>query len=620
MVKKEKIKLLLKENKLEEIKEFNKNSIQNILIEILEEEINDFYYDKNIEYLRNITKILPEYINNQKILNEKLNLIHQKIKKHLVQKPGNIGKTNENYKILKNIINEIELIQMSILYDYSFKYEESKYKLVDYIIFELKNISNVKEIIKKFPYIVNYLDIDNKSLILKVIEKYIEEVKKYTKEIGIDNIIYYDEVIDIIMNSEKFIFDVIDKQIVLKKIKKELKNIKKEKNRKTFYLNMLVEKIENKELKKDNSYLEYKYSIKTYFNEAIKSEVRKIIDNYTLPKDRIEIDDYILTFDSEDAKEIDDALSVKILENGNYLLGVHIADPLSLIDINSIIADEAEERTTSIYLENETYSMFPIELSGDLLSLQEGKYRNARSYYFEMDKLGNIVNYKFYKSLIKVNRNMTYNDFNKIILSNKDNNNLSKTIKNLGNISNYLRKYYNEDELYYKLNRTEKNITNTNIVGISNGEKVVESAMVFTNFMVAKHFKENNLPFIYRNHVINKEMQKKLDQLKQNISKEENVQEYLNYIEMLKNIYPKAMYDLECRGHYGLGINYYSHVTSPLRRFSDVIASYCLDEFYFDEYDDKKIEKAKQKILKCSKKINNKRTSVEKFSLKYESK
>ena len=620
MVKKEKIKLLLKENKLEEIKEFNKNSIQNILIEILEEEINDFYYDKNIEYLRNITKILPEYINNQKILNEKLNLIHQKIKKHLVQKPGNIGKTNENYKILKNIINEIELIQMSILYDYSFKYEESKYKLVDYIIFELKNISNVKEIIKKFPYIVNYLDIDNKSLILKVIEKYIEEVKKYTKEIGIDNIIYYDEVIDIIMNSEKFIFDVIDKQIVLKKIKKELKNIKKEKNRKTFYLNMLVEKIENKELKKDNSYLEYKYSIKTYFNEAIKSEVRKIIDNYTLPKDRIEIDDYILTFDSEDAKEIDDALSVKILENGNYLLGVHIADPLSLIDINSIIADEAEERTTSIYLENETYSMFPIELSGDLLSLQEGKYRNARSYYFEMDKLGNIINYKFYKSLIKVNRNMTYNDFNKIILSNKDNNNLSKTIKNLGNISNYLRKYYNEDELYYKLNRTEKNITNTNIVGISNGEKVVESAMVFTNFMVAKHFKENNLPFIYRNHVINKEMQKKLEQLKQNISKEENVQEYLNYIEMLKNIYPKAMYELECRGHYGLGINYYSHVTSPLRRFSDVIASYCLDEFYFDEYDDKKIEKAKQKILKCSKKINNKRTSVEKFSLKYESK
>ena len=80
------------------------------------------------------------------------------------------------------------------------------------------------------------------------------------------------------------------------------------------------------------------------------------------------------------------------------------------------------------------------------------------------------------------------------------------------------------------------------------------------------------------------------------------------------------MYDLGCRGHYGLGINYYSRVTSPLRRFSDVIASYCLDEFYFDEYDDKKIEKAKQKILKCSKKINNKRTSIEKFSLKYESK
>lgn len=618
MVKKEKIRFLLKENKLEEIKSFNKNSIQNIIVELLEEEINNFDYYKDIEYIKNIMKILPEYINNKKILSEKLSIIHQSIKTYLVQKPGNIEKTNENYKILKSVINEIELIQMSILYDYSFKYEESKYKLIDYIIFDVKNISNIKDAIKRFPHIVNYMDVDNKSLILKVIEKYIEEVKNYTKEKEIDDIIYYDEVIDILINSERFIFDVIDKQTLLKKIKEELKNIEEEKYRKTFYLNMLVEKIEGNECIKDSSYLEYKYNIKTYFNEAIKSEVRSIIKNYNGSKDRIEIDDYILTFDGEDAKEIDDALSIKILENGNYELGVHIADPLSLIDRNSIIFDEAGERTTSIYLENQTISMFPKELSTDLLSLKEGKYRNARSYYFEIDKLGNLVNYKFYKSVIKVNRNMSYNDFNKILLSNSDNSNLTNTITNLSNISNLLKNYYNEDELYSKLNRTQKNITNTNITGITCGEKVIESAMVFTNSMVAKHFKENNLPFIFRNHVIDEEMLKTLESLKQNILSEENAQDYLNYIEMVKNIYPKAIYDLECRGHYGLGIDYYAHVTSPLRRFADIIASVCLDELYFGEINDKKLEETKKLILTYSPKINHKRTSIEKFSIKYD--
>ena len=83
----------------------------------------------------------------------------------------------EDTKIkIPSVINDIELIQMSILYDYSFKYEEPKYKLIDYIIFDLKNISTIKDAIRKFPYTVNYLDSDNKSLILKVIEEYIKEV------------------------------------------------------------------------------------------------------------------------------------------------------------------------------------------------------------------------------------------------------------------------------------------------------------------------------------------------------------------------------------------------------------------------------------------------------------
>lgn len=613
MVKKDRIKEALKNNNFEILNKYNKNSMEMIFLSLFEEEMNDFNYENDIDYLDNIIKLLPKYINNKKMVHERLENIHQLIKTYLVQKPGNIEKTNHNYKLLKNIINNIELIQMSILYDYNLEYEESKYKLIDYIVFEMKNPGIFKDAIKRFPYLVNYFDENDKKIIVNVIEKYIDSVINYTKETGIDDILYYDEIMDSIMSSPKFIFDIIDKQTILKNIKQEIKNVKKEKNRKVFYLNSLIEKITGNEDKDTYDYLEYKYNIPTTFNVAIKSEVKSIINNYTMAKDRRVIDDYILTFDGEGAQEIDDALSIKILDNENILLGVHIACPTALIDKDSIIFDEAAKRTTSIYLSDKTYSMFPNELSCDLLSLKQGNYRNAMSYYFEFDKNGNIINQEFMKSIIKVNKNMTYDDFNKILMMN-GNDKTKQTIDNLSRLSPLLQNYYHEDPLYAEINRKRSNVTNTNIIGITNGEKTVESAMIFTNYMVAKYFNDNNLPFVYRNHMIDYEMMNKLDEFKYNI----NEGDYYKYIDMIKSIYPKAVYEIECKGHFGLGLDYYSHVTSPLRRLADVLNLICLDRFYFNEYNEDTINKTKTFILKHSERINAKRDGIEKFSVNYE--
>ena len=617
MDKKKKIKDIFKENKLAELDKYNKNTIGNIIIEILKEEIDVFSYTSDINYLENIISVLPKYIHNKKLFHDKLEEIHQKIKIYLVQKPGNIEKSNHNYKTLKNMINNIELIQMSILYDYNYQYEESKYQLIDYIVFDLKNITIFKDALKRFPYLVNYFDKNNKKIIVSVIEKYIDEVVNYNKSKGIDTIIYYDEIISLILKSDKFIFDIIDKQTILKNIKISLNELKKEKNRKTFYLNNLIEKITDNEEEKTEEFLEYKYNIPTIFNVPIKSEVRSIITNYTLSKDRKIIDDYILTFDSIDAEEIDDALSIKVLDNGNILLGGHIADPLALIDKNNIIFDEAAKRTTSIYLDDKTHSMFPKELSCDLMSLKEGNYRNAISYYFEFDKNGYLINSDFIKTIIKVNKNMTYKDFNKVLTMNS-NDQLKECITNLSLISNILQKYYHLDPLYEKINRTHKNITSTNITGISSGEKVVESTMIFINHMVAEYFKKNNLPFMYRNHTIDKNMMKKLDKMKYNIMEQSGDDDYLKYIEMIKNIYPNAEYSVECNGHFGLGIDSYSHITSPLRRFADIIASICLDELYFNKYNKKDVDKVKSLVIKHSNNINHKRNSLEKYVNEYE--
>ena len=412
-------------------------------------------------------------------------------------------------------------------------------------------------------------------------------------------------------------FDIVDKQTILKKIKDAIISIKNDKNRKIFYLNSLMEKVNNENIVYDTSYLEYKYSINYNFNEAINSEVRKIVNNYSQTKDRKEIDDYILTFDGEDAKEIDDALSINILENGNILLNVHIADPTDIIDKNSIIFDEAAKRTTSIYLSDKTYSMLPEIISTDLISLKEGNYRPAITYSFEFDKNGKLINYNFIKSIINVNRNMTYDDFNKILNMN-DHSILTKTINNFNMLSFILQNYYHKDPLYEEVNRREKNVTNTNIVGNTSGEKLVESSMIFTNYMVSKYFFDNNLPFIFRNHCFNEETLSNLEKIKKNIIKEGNDKAYLSYIEMVKNMYPKAVYEIDNKGHFGLGVPCYTHITSPLRRFSDDIGIICLDKLYFNEYNEDTKEEVRKLVLKHSKNINKKRNSIEKFSKEYE--
>ena len=594
MEKKERVLNLLKHNNLEALKRLNKNTVLNIILDVLDEDLDNIDYEEDITYLKNIVKILPYYANtNKKHTYNKILSIHQKIKTKLVQKPGKINKTSKVYKDLKKMINNIEVLQMSILYDCGEKYNQNKYELLEYIIFDLKNTLFLDTALKKFPHLINYKDENDIHIFIHILDKYIDEIMKYNEAKGIDTILYYDEIINLFLNSNKLMVDIIDKQIILKKIKENLIKPKTHKHRKNFYLNTLYLKLENKNIDKSIDNLEYKYKIKKEFDESVNTELRIKLDSYETSKDRKVIDDkIILTFDGEDAEELDDALSVERLENGNILLGVHIASPLSLINENDILFDEASDRTSSIYLSNQTYPMFPKELSKDLISLKSGNYRNAITYYFEIDRFGNVVDQKFIKSLIKVTRNMTYKEFDERL--NFSDTNIDKTIHLLSVTSNFLSRYYHEDPIYNAINRKNNNFSNTNIVGISNGGKVIESSMVFTNYMVSKYFKENNLPFIYRNHIIDEESKQKLEEIKKNL----NENDYSKYIDIINNIYPKAYYDLDCNGHAGLGISNYCHITSPLRRFADIIATLCLEKFYFNKFDEKDIKESKTLILK----------------------
>lgn len=611
---------------------YSKGKIRNLLLDLLEYKIDNFKYNERTDYnyLLRVFEYFPYYFeygfNNKKEFYLRIKNIRDKVKTLLVQKPGSISKSSTNFQFLKNLIDNLETVSLSLLYDYIDKYDGSKYEFINFLVFEVKRLSLFEDALKRFPYIANFETKECDSLIDEVIRKYIEELEIYTKnkELGaLDEVIYYDEVLKLLLNCDKLNFNIIKQNYWLNYINKliddvsysKFNNLTKQKY--VFFLNDLCNSI--KGIKNDNiEYLKYKYDIKSSFNPSFNLECQRILNNNDFKKRKIIKDDVILTFDGNDAKEIDDALSIKKLDNGNYLLGVHIADPLFFMNNNSIIYDEAKRRTTSIYLSDLTVPMFPSELSSNAASLLENEMRPATSYYYEISLNGEIVDYKFYKSYIQIYKNMTYGDFNKIISCGFVDEKIYQTIVDLTNIYPVLSKIYKIDPYYEKINRSSMNITDTNITGNTISEKLVESAMVLNNHMVAKYFASNDLPFIYRIHAMDDDTMKRILDFSNSIRLDDSNSEYLKYINMIKNIYPQASYSITNKGHFGLGLDFYSHITSPLRRFADIIASECLNKMYFNEFNDKDVYRIEDNLQETIKTINQKRLSIEVFSINYE--
>ncbi len=612
---------------------YSNSRMRNLMLDLIEHRIDNFNYNStnNYNYLLKIFDYFPYYFEknfkSRKEFYLRIKTIRDKVKTLLIQKPGTISKNTTSFQFLKNVIDNLETVSLSLLYDYIDKYDGSKYEFINFLVFEVKRISLIEDAIKRFPYIVNFETKEGDSLIDRVIKSYIDEVKicvNNSENLNLDNVMYYDEILKLLLASEKLSFNILKQNNWHNYINKLIENVdilnlnSFSKQKYIFYLNDLSNQIRKNDIA-NLEYLKYKYDINSSFNYSINLECDRVLNKHDNISNRQVIkDEVILTFDGKDAKEIDDALSIKILENGNYLLGVHIADPMYFLDTNGIIYDEAKRRTTSIYLSDMTVSMFPSKLSSEAASLIGGKMRPAISYYYEITKDSEVVKQCFYKSYILIYKNMTYVDFNDILEHGCEDKKIYETIVNLANIQPILSSFYRIDPCYQKINRVNNNITDTNITGNSVSEKLVESAMVFNNHMVASYFAKNKLPFIYRVHAIDSKTIERIEEFSKTISLEENDNKYLKYINVIKNIYPQAVYSLNNKGHFGLGIDAYAHVTSPLRRFSDILASECLDKLYFNDFVDKDVYKMEEKLKSSIENVNQKRLSIEMFSANYE--
>ena len=325
----------------------------------------------------------------------------------------------------------------------------------------------------------------------------------------------------------------------------------------------------------------------------------------------------IFTIDGEDAKDLDDAVCVQKLENGNYKLDVHIADVSHYVQENTLLDKEALLRGTSIYMLNRVIPMLPRELSNGICSLNEGQDRYTLSVSMEIDNKGKIISSEVYKGIINVTRRMSYKDVQAIL----DNSNEEIVTKYKDYIADFklmeeLAKILKEKRItkgYLNLDIPEsKIILNQDGYAIdvckyetTFANEIIEQFMLAANETIAEKFYWLKAPFIYRVHEepdIEKvnELNKLLFNFGYKIHVKEGKIYPAEFSKILKEVEGKpeekivsnmilrtlkvAVYDSENKGHFGIASKYYCHFTSPIRRYPDLFIHRIISKYLKNDY------------------------------------
>lgn len=385
------------------------------------------------------------------------------------------------------------------------------------------------------------------------------------------------------------------------------------------------------------------------FPKAVEEAANAISEGITkeeIAKRRDFRDTLTFTIDPVDAKDFDDAISFKTLENGHYEIGVHIADVSHYVTPDSILDKEAFERGTSVYLVDRVIPMLPERLSNDLCSLRPREDKLCFSAVFEMDDKANVHDQWFGRTIIHSDRRFTYEEAQEIIETKSGD--YADEIRKLNELAQILKERrfkagaisFETEEVKFRLDENGKPLGVYTKVR-KDAHKLIEDFMLLANRRVAEFIGKqgrgkNKLGFVYRFHDVpnpetltnfsqfasrfghrltiksDKETAKSLNALMTKIegSREQNLLTTLAVRSMAK-----AIYTTKHSSHYGLAFDYYTHFTSPIRRYPDVMVHRLL-QFYLEGGAKVNIEHY-EKMAEHASQMEKKAAEAERASIKY---
>ena len=523
--------------------------------------------DKNVELIDGILEVLENTVEEKE--EENLKIIIELIDRLNNRIDATYNKKNKNniapLRIrLIRIIKEIE----------NTKRDEVKsdiLKIIRKVVYDDKNITNVEAIIN-----------NRKNIDFKIIDEIFSSVlEDYVSSFKEDDIKYFYKVIiifvkscfykDLEKNSERYM------TILNNGAKKE-------------HVKLLIDRLNNKYILLDD--LKKKYDISTNNNLIyIKPSIK--ICNYERHDFRYQ---KVFTIDEEDNKCNDDGLYIEKNKNGTYTLYIHISDAPSLIEKDSYLDFMAYKMGETIYLKDDEFTAYPEVVSNNLGSLLQGNMRNVITYKFLVTPDFQIDpdSFSIERGLINVNRCLSYNWVDKK-LQKDELDDIGSRLRALDIITTLLKNNNLHKDIYRTTeNKTTGIITNSSLAGKSKSAKIVQELMILTNSYVDKYFVERGYPYIHRVHNapsndIDKDIMLILGIDPYTLLNNPKCAKIVNAV---KEKYLNAEYSGISGPHYGLGLDYYSHSTSPLRRYADALGQYIIyDTVFNNNVDDKTIYK-----------------------------
>jgi ribonuclease R len=345
-----------------------------------------------------------------------------------------------------------------------------------------------------------------------------------------------------------------------------------------------------------------KYGLTKIFPKKVRIEIKELSDSRAFEireseiKKRVNLRNIVtFTIDPIDAKDFDDAVSIELNEKGNYMLGVHIADVSHYVKENSELDKEALNRGTSVYLMNDVVPMLPEVLSNDICSLKQGVDRLTFSVFVEINSKGEILDFSISKSVINSKKRFTYEEVQKILDEQKGM--FLKEINLMNELHNILfERRIKEGSLDFETQEVSVEIDPDGFIKNIKPKERLDSMRIIEDFMLTANKcvtlyierKDPKPPFVYRIHDLpDKTKMRELSQfVKQfgitlNPDSKRSLQKMLLEIRGRQEEYlitditirsmAKAVYSESNIGHYGLGFKNYTHFTSPIRRYPDLV-------------------------------------------------